>query len=66
MPRKKRFEEDEFEFEANEDEDKPEGFFGHLHEADDECPSCGYYGPMKSTAKGYRCMDCNKIVHKFE
>lgn len=50
------------EVEFQEPEEESDTMFGHLYEAEDECQHCGYYGPLRSTRKGYRCPDCRKIV----
>lgn len=36
--------------------------FGHLYEAEDSCPECDYYGPMRSTRRGWRCPKCRTLV----
>lgn len=40
--------------------------FGNLYEADDECPKCEYYGPMRPTRKGYRCPECRALVVRID
>lgn len=65
MARRKRFNEDEFNLEDLENEGSEaenDSFFDHLRSFDDECPNCGYFGPMRSTRKGMKCPDCREIV----
>ena len=68
MSKRKKFNQDEFDFDEENQvlEEERNGFFDHLYETEDECQRCGYFGPLKSTRKGYRCPDCGKLVVRHE
>lgn len=65
MARRRRLNDEERSLEDLENEGSEaevQGFFGHLRGNEDECPNCGYYGPMRSTRKGMKCPECREIA----